>query len=49
MGVNIQFSQSYHWLNSWILANIIQLSTQDFCDRLLTTVWIPVVVCTTKW
>lgn len=33
MGVNIQFSQSYHWLNSWILANIIQLSTQDFCDR----------------
>lgn len=33
MGVNIQFSQSYHWLNSWILANIIQLATQDFCDR----------------
>lgn len=33
MGVNIQFSQSYYWLNSWILANIIQLATQDFCDR----------------
>ncbi|MDE5652232.1 MAG: four helix bundle protein [Muribaculaceae bacterium] len=33
MGVNIQFSQSYHWLNSWVLANIIQLATQDFCDR----------------
>lgn len=33
MGVNIQFSQSYHWLNSWILANIIQLATQDFCNR----------------
>ena len=33
MGVNIQFSQSYHWLNSWILANVIQLSTQDFCER----------------
>lgn len=33
MGVNIQFSQSYCWLNSWILANIIQLATQDFCDR----------------
>ena len=33
MGVNIQFSQSYMWLNSWILANIIQLTTQDFCDR----------------
>lgn len=35
MGVNIQFSQSYHWLNSWIMANIIQLSTQDFCDRFI--------------
>lgn len=33
MGVQIKFSQSYHWLNSWILANIIQLSTQEFCDR----------------
>lgn len=33
MGVNIQFSQSYFWLDSWILANIIQLTTQDFCDR----------------
>lgn len=33
MGVKIQFSQSYHWLNSWILANVIQLATQDFCER----------------
>lgn len=33
MGINIQFSQSYHWLSSWILANVIQLSTQNFCDR----------------
>lgn len=33
MGVNIQFSQSYYWLNSWILANVIQLATQDFCER----------------
>ena len=33
MAVNIQFSQSYHWLNSWILANVIQLATQEFCDR----------------
>ena len=33
MPVNIQFSQSYYWLNSWILANVIQLATQDFCDR----------------
>lgn len=33
MGVNIHFSQSYFWLDSWILANIIQLATQDFCDK----------------
>lgn len=33
MGVDIKFSQSYFWLNSWILGNIIQLGTQDFCDR----------------
>lgn len=33
MGVTIQFSQSYYWLNSWVLANIIQLGTQSFCDR----------------
>lgn len=32
MAINIQFSQSFYWLNSWILANIIQLATQDFCD-----------------
>lgn len=35
MSVNIQFSQSYHWLNSWILANVIQLGTQDFCDQFI--------------
>ncbi len=33
MGVDIKFSQSYHWLNSWILANIIQLATQQFCKQ----------------
>ncbi len=33
MGVEIKFSQSYFFLHSWILANIIQLGTQDFCDR----------------
>ncbi len=33
MAVDIQFSQSYYWLNSWILGNIIQLATQEFCDR----------------
>lgn len=33
MGVKIQFSQSYFYLDSWVLANIIQLATQDFCER----------------
>lgn len=33
MSVNIHFSQSYYWLNSWILANVIQLATQDFCEQ----------------
>ena len=33
MGVDIKFSQSYFWLDSWILANIIQLGTQSFCKR----------------
>lgn len=33
MGVEIRFSQSYYWLNSWILANVIQLATQEFCER----------------
>lgn len=35
MAVDIKFSQSYLWLNSWILANIIQLGTQSFCDRFI--------------
>lgn len=33
MGVDIKFSQGYFWLNSWIFANIIQLATQEFCER----------------
>lgn len=33
MGVDIKFSHSYCWLRSWILANIIQLGTQSFCER----------------
>ncbi len=33
MPVEIKFSQSYLWLNSWVLANIIQLGTQSFCNR----------------
>lgn len=35
MGVKIQFSQSYFKLDSWVLANIIQLATQDFCGRFI--------------
>ena len=23
----------YYWLDTWVLANIIQLATQDFCQR----------------
>ncbi|MCM1255859.1 MAG: four helix bundle suffix domain-containing protein [Duncaniella sp.] len=35
MGVDIKFSQSYFWLNSWVIANIIQLGTQSFCKRFI--------------
>lgn len=35
MGVDINFSQAYFWLDSWILANILQLGTQSFCSRFL--------------
>lgn len=35
MGVDIKFSQSYFWLNSWVMANIIQLGTQSFCKRFI--------------
>ncbi|MCH5346891.1 MAG: four helix bundle suffix domain-containing protein [Muribaculaceae bacterium] len=35
MAVNIQFSQSYFWLDSWVLANIIQLATQNFTSIFL--------------
>lgn len=24
---------SYYWLDTWVLANVIQLATQDFCAR----------------
>lgn len=27
---------SYYWLNTWVLANIIQLGTLDFCNRFLS-------------
>ena len=26
---------SYYWLDTWVLANVIQLATQDFCTRFL--------------
>ena len=25
----------YYWLDTWVLANVIQLATQDFCARFL--------------
>ena len=25
----------YYWLDTWVLANVIQLATQDFCIRFL--------------
>lgn len=35
MGVDIKFSQSYFWLDSWVLGNVIQLCTQNFCARFI--------------
>ena len=26
---------TFYWLNTWVLANVIQLATQDFCKRYL--------------
>ena len=23
----------YYWLDTWVLANVIQLATQDFCHK----------------
>ena len=23
----------YYWLDTWVMANVIQLATQDFCDN----------------
>lgn len=33
MPISFSSAPSYFWLNSWVLANIIELSTQRFCDR----------------
>ncbi len=35
MGVDIIFSQAYFTLDSWVMANIVQLATQSFCDRFI--------------
>ena len=33
----------YYWLDTWVLANVIQLATQDFCMRYLNRKNHPVV------
>ena len=31
--IKFNSAPSYFWLNAWVLANIIELATQQFCDR----------------
>ncbi len=33
MPIGFSSAPSYFWLNSWVLANIIELATQKFCER----------------
>ena len=33
--INFTSAPSYFWLNAWVLANIIELATQRFCDRFI--------------
>lgn len=33
MPIKFTAAPSYFWLNTWVLANIIELATQRFCDR----------------
>lgn len=33
MGISFSAAPSYFWLNAWVLSNIIEIATQDFCDR----------------
>lgn len=33
MPIKFTSAPSYFWLNAWVLANIIELATQRFCDR----------------
>lgn len=35
MPISFNAAPSYFWLNSWVLANIIELATQSFCDRFI--------------
>ncbi len=35
MALKFTSAPSYFWLNAWVLANIIELSTQRFCDRFI--------------
>ena len=32
---------SYYWLDTWVLANVIQLATQDFCARSTKKIFSP--------
>lgn len=31
--IKFNSATSYFWLNAWVLANIIELATQHFCDK----------------
>lgn len=33
MPINFSAAPSYFWLNTWVMANIIELATQSFCNR----------------
>ncbi|MCM1452211.1 MAG: four helix bundle protein [Clostridium sp.] len=35
MPISFKSAPSYFWLNAWVLANIIELATQRFCDRFI--------------
>ena len=35
MAIRFNAAPSYFWLNAWVLANIIELATQRFCDRFI--------------
>ena len=33
MAITFNAAPSYFWLDTWVLANIIEIATQDFCNR----------------